>query len=296
MNDSGKAMKPEAGSDFASLFPERRLERRSFIATSIGAGFALALQPVSAQTIKTDAVGLIAGEVKVPAKGGDMACYRAMPAYGAPFAPIIVVHEAWAVHEHIQDICRRLAKLGYYAIAPDLFARYGDATRMETSAIVQNILPKILAEEVDGDLDACVAFIRTSGAAKMDRLAIIGFCWGGRAVWQYASHNRQLKTGVAWYGHLSTPLGPDAPSALDLAPSLTVPVLGFYGGKDQGIPLANVDKMRAALKEAGNPSQIVVYPEAGHAFLADYRPSYDKAAAEDSWKKMLAWLRYHGVE
>jgi carboxymethylenebutenolidase len=289
-------MKIEQSEDFASLFPERRFERRAFIATSIGAGFALALQPVSAQTITTDSKGLVAGPVKIPVQGGEMPAYRAMPDSGAPFATILVIHEAWAVHEHIQDICRRLAKLGYYAIAPDLFARYGDAAKMDTSAIVQNILPKILADEVDGDLDACVAFAKASGAVKIDRTAIIGFCWGGRVVWQYASHNRQLKTGVAWYGHLSTPLGPDAPSALGLAPELTVPVLAFYGGKDQGIPLANVDKMRAALKEAGNPSQIVVYPEADHAFLADYRPSYDKAAAEDSWKKMLAWLKYYGVE
>jgi carboxymethylenebutenolidase len=234
--------------------------------------------------------------VKVPVKDGEMPAYRAMPAFGGPFATILVVHEAWAVHEHIQDICRRLAKLGYYAIAPDLFARYGDASKMETSAIVQNILTKVTAAQVDGDLDACVAFARASGRANTDKLAIIGFCWGGRVVWQYASHNRALKTGVAWYGHLAAKLGPDSPSALDLAPELTVPVLGLYGGKDQGIPVAEVEKMRTALKEAGNPSQIIVYPDAGHAFLADYRPSYDKAAAEDGWKKMLAWFKYYGIE
>src|SRR5262249_3095352 len=206
---------------------------------------------------------------------------RAMPATGGPFATILVVHEAWAVHEHIQDVCRRLAKLGYYAIAPDLFARYGDASKMETAAIVENILPKIVAAQVGSDLDACVALAKASGKGNTEKLAIIGFCWGGRAVWQYALYNRALKTGVAWYGHLSTKLGPDAPTALDFAPELTVPVLGFYGGKDQGIPAPDVEKMRAELKEAGNPSQIIVYPDAGHAFLADYRPSYDKAAAED---------------
>ena len=280
----------------ASLFPAQKFERRAFIVTSIGAGFALALQPVLAQTISTDAVGLVAGPVKIPVPDGSVPAYRAMPAYGAPFATILVVHEAWAVHEHIQDICRRLAKLGYFAIAPDLFARYGDAAKMEAAAIMQDILPKVTAEQVDSDLDACVAYAKSTGAAQMDRIAIIGFCWGGRVVWQYASHNHGIKTGVAWYGHLASQLGPGTPSALELAPDLAVPVLGFYGGKDQGIPLSDVDKMRAELKAAGNPSQIIVYPDAGHAFLADYRPSYNKAAAEDSWKKMLAWLKYYGVE
>jgi carboxymethylenebutenolidase len=289
-------MKVEETQDFASLFPAQKFKRRAFIATSIGAGFALAMQPVSAQTITTDANGLVAGPVKIPVKDGEVPAYRAMPAYGAPFATILVVHEAWAVHEHIQDICRRLAKLGYFAIAPDLFARYGDAAKMEASAIMQDVLPKVTAEQVDSDLDACIAFAKASGAAKMDRLAIIGFCWGGRVVWQYALYNRQLKTGVAWYGHLASQLGPGTPTALEFAPDLAIPVLAFYGGKDQGIPLSDIDKMRAELKGAGNPSQLVVYPDADHAFLADYRPSYNRAAAEDSWKKMLAWFKYYGVE
>ena len=281
--------------DFVSLFPEQRFQRRAFLVTSIGAGFALAVQPVSAQTITTDASGLVAGEVKVPVKDGQMPAYRALPATGGPFPTVLVVHEALAVHEHIQDICRRLAKAGYYAIAPDLFARYGDASKMETAAIVQTVFPKIVAAQVDGDLDACVAFAQASGKADTEKLAITGFCWGGRVVWQYAGYNRKLRTGVAWYGHLSQKLGPDAKSALELAPELTVPVLGLYGGKDQGIPNDQVEKMRAELKEAGNPSQIVVYPDADHAFLADYRPSYNKAAAEDGWKRMLAWFKYYGV-
>jgi len=282
--------------DFASLFPEKRLGRRSFLVTSIGAGFALALQPISAQTITTDSNGLVAGPVKVPVNDGEMPAYRAMPVADGTFPTILVVHEAWAVHEHIQDICRRLAKLGYYAIAPDLFARYGDATKMETAAIVQNIFPKIVAAQVDSDLDACVAFAKASGKANTEKLAIIGFCWGGGVVWQYASHNRGLKTAVAWYGGLSRKLAPDAPAPLDFAPELTVPVLGFYAGKDQGIPTADVEKMRAELKDAANPSQIILYPEAEHAFFADYRPSYNKAAAEDSWKRMLSWFKYYGVE
>jgi carboxymethylenebutenolidase len=278
-----------------SLYPERKLQRRAFIVTSIGAGFALAVQPVSAQTITTDSNGLIAGPVKVPVKDGAMPAYRAMPAAGGPFATILVVHEAWAVHEHIQDICRRLAKLGYYAIAPDLFARYGDVSKMETSAIVQNVLSQVTADQATGDLDACVEFAKASGRANTEKLAVIGFCFGGGIVWQYAARNRALKTGVAFYGQLSQRFAPDNKSALDLAPDLTVPVLGLYGGRDQGIPLAQVEKMRTELKEAGNPSQIIVYPDADHGFLADYRPSYNKAAAEDAWKKMQAWLKYYGV-
>jgi len=289
-------MDPVKTTDFASLFPERRFQRRAFLVTSIGAGFAVALQPVSAQTITTDSNGLIAGPVKVPVKDGEIPAYRVMPDSGGSFATILVVHEAWAVHEHIQDICRRLGKLGYYAIAPDLFARYGDASKMETAAIVQNVLPKIVAAQVDADLDACVAFGRASGKANTEKLAIIGFCWGGRVAWQYASYNRALKTAVAWYGGLSSKLAPDSPAPLEFAPDLALPVLGFYGAKDQGIPTTDVEKMRAELKEAGNPSQIIVYPDVGHAFLADYRPSYDKASAEDSWKKMLAWFKYYGVE
>ncbi|HSS71118.1 MAG TPA: dienelactone hydrolase family protein [Casimicrobiaceae bacterium] len=283
-------------SHFASLFPEQKFRRRAFLVTSIGAGFALAVQPVSAQTITTDSNGLIAGPVKVPVKDGEMPAYRAMPAAGGPFSPVLVVHEAWGVHEHIQDICRRLAKLGYYAIAPDLFARYGDVSKMETSAIVQNVMSRVTAEQAGSDLDACVEFAKASGKANTAKLAVVGFCFGGAVVWQYAARNRALKTSVAWYGPLDLRFAPDGKSALDLAPDLTVPVLGLYGGKDQGIPLDQVEKLRAQLKEAGNPSQIIVYPDAGHAFNADYRPSYDKPAAEDAWKKMLAWLKYYGVE
>jgi carboxymethylenebutenolidase len=289
-------MDVEQRQHFDSLYPELKLRRRAFIVTSIGAGFALAVQPVSSQTITTDSNGLIAGPVKVPVKDGEVPAYRAMPDKGGPFATILVVHEAWAVHEHIQDICRRLAKLGYYAIAPDLFARYADVSKMETSAIVQNVMSKVTADQAGSDLDACVAFAKASGKANTDKLAVIGFCFGGGIVWQYAARNRALKTGVAYYGQLSRRFAPDNKSALDLAPDLTVPVLGLYGGKDQGIPLEQVEKMRAELKEAGNPSQIIVYPDADHAFVADYRPSYNKAAAEDAWKRMLAWFKYYGVE
>jgi carboxymethylenebutenolidase len=289
-------MNMEQTEHLASLFPVRKFERRAFLVTSIGAGFALAVQPVSSQTITTDSAGLAVGEVKVPVKDGELPAYRAMPDAAGPFATILVVHEIWGVHEHIQDICRRLAKLGYYALAPDLFARYGDVSKMEASAIVQNVMSKLTAEQAAADLDACVAFAKASGKADTQKLAVIGFCFGGTVVWQYAARNRALKTGVAWYGSLTSRLGAGSKTALELAPELTVPVLGLYGGKDQGIPLAAVEQMRAELKEAANPSQIIVYPEAGHAFLADYRPSYNKAAAEDAWKKMLEWLKYYGVK
>ena len=289
-------MDAEEQSHFASLFPEQKFRRRAFLVTSIGAGFALAVQPVSAQTITTDSNGLIAGPVKVPVKDGEMPAYRAMPAAGGPFATVLVIHETWGVNQHIQDICRRLAKLGYYAIAPDLFARYGDVSKMETSAIVQNVMSKVTAVQAGSDLDACGEFAKVSGKANTAKLAVVGFSFGGAVAWQYAARNRALKTGVAWYGPLGLRFAPDGKSALDLAPDLTVPVLGLYGGKDQGIPLDQVDKLRAELKEAGSPSQIIVYPDAGHAFNADYRPSYDKAAAEDAWKKMLGWLKYYGIE
>ena len=286
-------MDPREQSHFASLFPEQKFRRRAFLVTSIGAGFALAVQPVSAQTITTDSNGLITGPVKVPVKDGEMPAYRAMPGAGGPFATVLVVHEAWGVHEHIQDICRRLAKLGYYAIAPDLFARYGDVSKMETSAIVQNVMSKVTAEQAGGDLDACVEFAKASGKANAAKLAVVGFCFGGAVVWQYAARNRALKTGVAFYGPLNLRFAPDNKSALDLAPDLTVPVLGLYGGKDQGIPAAEVEKMRAELKEAGSPSQIVVYPDAGHAFLADYRPSYREQPASELWSDAVAFFDKH---
>jgi len=288
-------MKVDLEQDLDILLPEKDFGRRNFLVTSITAGFALAIRPVAAQTITTSTEGLIAGEVKVPVKDGSVPAYRAMPATGGPFPTVLVVHEAFAVHEHIQDICRRLAKVGYYALAPDLFARYGDVSKMPIADIVQNVMSKVTAPEMMGDLDACVVYAKVSGKADTSRLAITGFCFGGGVVWQYAAHNRDVKAAVAWYGQLARKFGPGSKNALELAPDVAVPVLGLYGGKDQGIPLEQIEKMRAELRAANKPSEIVVYPDAGHAFNADYRPEYRKEAAEDGWKRMLEWFKKYGA-
>lgn len=282
--------------EFESLVPALSFTRRSFLVTSVGAGFALSVQPVMAQTaIKTDDVGLLAGEVKVPVKDGEMVAYRALPK-GAVKAPVIlVVSEIFGVHEHIQDVCRRLAKLGYCAIAPELFARQGDPRQYSS---IPDILAKITSKTPDAqvmsDLDATVAWAASKGA-NTDRLAITGFCWGGRITWLYCAHNPQVKAGVAWYGRLVGDVNEFTPRhPINIAADLKAPVLGLYGGLDTGIPLETVEKMEMALKEgskAARLSQIHVYDNAPHAFHADYRPSFTKDAAEDGWKRMQAWFK-----
>jgi carboxymethylenebutenolidase len=277
--------------------PEIPFSRRGFLVTALGAGFALAVQPVMAQTaIVTDTQGLLAGEIKVRVHDGEMAAYRAQPAAGANLPVILVVSEIFGVHEHIADVCRRLAKLGYMAIAPELFARHGDPRKLtDIQEILTNIVAKVPDAQVLSDLDACVAWAKVSGGDTA-RLGITGFCWGGRIVWLYAAHNPQLKAAVAWYGRLvgqRSALTPKQP--IDLAASLKAPVLGLYGGADTGIPLDTVWDMQDKLKAAGGKSEIHVYDDAPHAFHADYRPSYRKAPAEDGWKRMLAWFAKHGV-
>jgi carboxymethylenebutenolidase len=287
----------DANADFDSLHPAARLDRRGFVATLAATGFALAVQPVQAQTmITTDTTGLDADAAGIDVAGGTLPIYFARPAGGTRLATVLVVQEIFGVHEYIKDVCRRLAKLGYLAVAPELYFRQGDPTRLDnTGAILQEIVSKVPDAQVMSDLDACAAWAaRNGGDGK--RLAISGFCWGGRIVWLYAAHNPQLTAGVAWYGRLKntpTELTPKHP--LDLAGKIKAPVLGLYGGQDQGIPPADVEAMRAALKAAGNPGEIVVYPDAPHAFHADYRPSYRKTEAEDGWQRLQAWLKRHGV-
>ncbi len=269
---------------------------------ALGATFALSVQPVQAQTmITTPADGLTAGVVKVKTKDGkEMDAYRAMPASGQAFATILVVQEIFGVHAHIADLCRRFAKAGYYAIAPELYFRQGDPKAIsDVQAVLREIVSKVPDEQVMGDLDATVDFAKGEGKADTAKLGITGFCWGGRIVWLYAAHSAALKAGVAWYGRVvgdSTPMTPKHP--VDIAKDLKAPVLGLYGGADTGIPNDTVDKMRAALK-AGSPaaqkSQIDTYPDTPHAFNADYRPSYRKEQAEDAWKKALAWFKANGV-
>ena len=282
--------------EFESLVPAQAFTRRGFLVTSLGAGFALSMQPVMAQTaIRTDDAGLLAGEVRVPVKDGEMAAYRALPK-GAVRPPVVlVVSEIFGVHEHIQDVCRRLAKLGYCAIAPELFARQGDPRQLSS---VQDILTKITGKTPDAqvmsDLDACVAWAAKVGG-DTDRLAITGFCWGGRSTWLYCAHNPQVKAGVAWYGQLVGDVNEVTPRhPINVAADLKAPVLGLYGGLDTGIPRETIERMEKALKEgskAARLSQIHVYDNAPHAFHADYRPSFRKEEAEDGWKRMQAWFR-----
>jgi carboxymethylenebutenolidase len=271
--------------------------RREFLVTALAVGFAASVRPTAAEAvITTDTDGLTAGEVKIPAAGGEMPAYRAQPARGSSFPIVLVVEEIFGVHEHIKDVCRRFAKQGYLAIAPELFARQGDPTKLtDIQQIVTGIVSKTPDSQVMADLDATVAWAGKNGGDAA-RLAITGFCWGGRIVWLYAAHSSRLKAGVAWYGRLD-----GARNALqrkypfDVVPALKAPVLGLYGGKDDGIPPAQVEQMRSALSAVRSKSEIVVYADAPHGFHADYRPSYREADAQDGWKRLLAWFAKHGA-
>lgn len=273
--------------------------RRSFMLASLGVGFALAANPVLAQVITTPADGLEAGEVKVPTSNGDIPAYRAMPASGGPFPTILVVEEIFGVHEHIRDICRRFAKLGYYAIAPELFARQGDPSKADINTILKEIVAKVPDAQAMADLDATAAFAKASGHADTQKLGIIGYCWGGRMVWLYADHNPALKAAVAFYGILGGKASPPSDikptNPVDFGEKIKVPVLGLYGGKDDNIPPDLIAKMQAELKQGGGRSQIVVYPDTPHGFFADYRPSYRPEAAKDAWSRALAWFKQNGV-
>lgn len=283
--------------DLLSLLPKADVTRRGFVVTTLASGFALAVQPVTAETITTSTEGLTAGEVKVPTPDGEMPAYRAMPATGGPFPVVLVVQEIFGVHEHIKDICRRLAKLGYLAVAPELYARQGDVSKeSDIQRILSTVVSKVPDAQVLSDLDATAAWAKKSGKGDTSKLAVTGFCWGGRIVWLYVAHNPALKAGVAWYGRLvgaADDLHPRHP--LELVAELKCPVLGLYGGADMGIPNDTVEKMQQALKAANKPSEIVLYPDTPHGFHADYRPTYRAEAAADGWKRMLAWFKDHGV-
>jgi carboxymethylenebutenolidase len=282
-------------SDFDSLLPPLALTRRGFIVTSLAGGFALAVGPLMAQTaIKTDTKGLVAGEVKIPVADGSIPAYRAMPEGKTVVPVILVVQEIFGVHEYIKDVCRRLAKEGYMAIAPELFARQGDPSRYtEISRLLSEVVDKVPDAQVLGDLDATSAWAAKNGG-NTERLGITGFCWGGRLVWLYDAHNPKVKAAVAWYGQLvgnADPLHPTQP--IDIAAKLNGPVLGLYGGKDADITQASIDAMKQALAQGDDiakASSIVVYPEAGHAFHADYRPSYQADAAKDGWARAVKWF------
>jgi carboxymethylenebutenolidase len=267
--------------------------------STTGSGYAQATQPVAAHAISTSAEGLVAGEVTIRSGDFAMPAYRACPAGAGPFPVVIVVSEIFGVHEYIADVARRLAGLGYLAIAPELFVRQGDAKApVDVPTLFATVVSKVPDAQALADLDACVAW---AGQNQGDtaRLGVTGFCWGGRMTWLFSAHHAGVRAGVAWYGRLTgptTPLQPRHP--VDIAGELRAPVLGLYGGADAGIPLAAVEQMKAVLAQgnaAAKASQFVVYPEAQHAFHADYRPAYDEAAANDGWQRCIAWLRAHGV-
>ena len=289
--------------DFDNLTLNRDFSRRDFVRTSVGSGFAAAVLPVMAQSvIKTDSAGLLAGEVTIAVGDFKLPAYRAAPAGKANAPVVLVISEIFGVHEYIADVARRLAKQGYFALAPELFVRQGDAGAYgEISKLMSEVIAKVPDAQVMGDLDASVAWARGQGADTA-RLGITGFCWGGRITWLYAAHNRAVKAGVAWYGRLVGPtsaLNPAQP--IDRAGQLNGPVLGLYGEKDDGIPLESIEKMKAALaaaqpgSAAARRSEFVVYPNTPHAFHADYRPSYRKDAADDGWQRCLAWFKAQGV-
>jgi carboxymethylenebutenolidase len=284
--------------DAVPLQPRVALTRRQFVVRSLAAGFAAAVLPVRAESvIETPADGLLTGEVKIPVPGGEIPAYRAAPSTGGPFPTVLVVQEIFGVHEHIRDVCRRLAKAGYLAVAPELYARQGDVSKMtDVQEIVTKIVSQVPDAQVMADLDAAAAWAAEHAHGDPAKLAVTGFCWGGRIVWLYAVHSPKLRAGVAWYGRLegaADPLHPKHP--LDLAASLKAPVLGLYGGADAGIPNESVERMRKALGAAAGRSEIVLYPGAPHGFHADYRPSYRETEAKDAWSRMLRWFHGHGV-
>ncbi|SDG60826.1 dienelactone hydrolase family protein [Propionivibrio dicarboxylicus] len=286
--------------EFDSLAPSISFTRRSFIVSALGAGFALSVQPIMAQTlITTDTDGLTCSEIKIPVADGALPAYFARPNAGKKFPTILVIQEIFGVHEHIKDVCRRLAKQGYLAIAPELYARQGDPRQYTNiQELMNQVVSKIPDAQVMSDLDACTAWAKGNGGDET-RLGITGFCWGGRITWLYSAHNPQVRAGVAWYGRIvgdKNALTPRHP--IDVGAALHGPVLGLYGGQDQGIPLDTVAAMRGVLASgttASKESAIVIYDDAPHAFHADYRPSYRKEAAEDGWKRLLAWFKANGI-
>ncbi|WP_313299431.1 dienelactone hydrolase family protein [Diaphorobacter sp.] len=289
--------------DFDALLPgsstEAGANRRTALKVALGVGYAASVMPIAAQTaISTPADGLTVGDVHFDVNGFQVTAYRAAPAGKKNLPVVLVISEIFGVHDYIADTCRRFAKAGYMAIAPDLFARQGDPMMYgEMAKLISEVVSKVPDAQVMGDLDAAVKWAGANGG-DVAKLGITGFCWGGRITWLYSAHG-PVKAGVAWYGRLlgdATATSPKHP--IDVVGQLKAPVLGLYGEKDSGIPLDTVDKMKAALQKgsaAAQKSEFVIYPDAPHAFHADYRPSYRKEAAEDGWKRTLAWFRSHGV-
>ena len=272
------------------------LARRGFVMTSVIAGFTLATERVLAQAIHTDSAGLVDGEMQVPVADGQLPGYFAHPAGPGPFPTVLVIEEIFGVHEYIKDICRRLAKLGYFAVTSELYARLGDLSKMtDTQQIFRDVISKAPDATLMTDLDATAQWAFAHGGDPA-RLGVVGFCRGGRDVWLYDTHNPALKAAVAFYGPVNDSRSEIQPhTATDLAADLHAPLLGLYGAKDPGISPADVQAAAAKARAAGKTVDIVVYPDAAHGFHADYRPSYVKDAAEDGWRRMDAWFKQHGV-
>ena len=297
-------LREDLNTEFNALLPGAATgagaTRRTALKVALGVGYAATALPIMAQTaIKTPSEGLIAGEVSFEVNGFKVPAYRAAPAGKTGLPVVLVIQEIFGVHEYIADTCRRFAKAGYLAIAPELYARQGDPSAYgEMAKLLAEVVSKVPDAQVMADLDGAVKWAGANGG-DTGRVGITGFCWGGRQTWLYAAHSKNIKAAVAWYGRLvgaSNELTPKNP--IDIAASLNGPVLGLYGGADTGIPLDTLDKMKAALaagNAASRASQFVVYPDAPHAFHADYRPSYRKDAAEDGWKRALEWFKKHGV-
>ena len=272
------------------------LARRGMMMTGLISGFTLATTRVDAQVIHTDPAGLDAGEAMIPTSEGTLPAYYARPAGAGPFPTVLVIEEIFGVHEYIKDTCRRLAKLGYLAVAPELYARIADLSKMtDASAIVRDVISKAPDDRLLQDLDSTADWAKANKGDPA-RLAVTGFCRGGRNTWMYAAHNPALKAAVAWYGPIKgnpSPIQPTNPG--DVAADLKAPLLGLYGGQDAGIAVPDVQAAAAKAKAAGKTVEIVLFPDAPHGFHADYRPSYRKADADDGWARMLAWFKKNGV-
>lgn len=291
-------MRPDLEPDIKGLLPEKSFDRRDFIWSALGASAALAVSaPANAQQITTDLEGLDAADVMIPTPTGDLRGYRAMPAKGGPFPVVLVAAEIFGLNHYMKDVCRRLAKAGYYAIVPDLYTRKADLTKLKSMEEIRPIVNTKYDSELVSDYDATVDFVRASARGDLARMAITGFCRGGRTPLVFAASTSKLRAVVPWYGPVGGAVNEYTPrTVMDRVAEIKVPVLGLYGAKDAGVPIADVEKFFAALRAGGTPCELVVYPEAGHGFHADFRlDNYRKADAEDGWRRMLDWFRKYGV-
>jgi carboxymethylenebutenolidase len=276
-----------------SLVPDIQVDRRGFVAACLAAGFAVTAEPLLAQAIKTPMDGLDGGDIKI----GDIPAYYAVPKGKGKRPVVLVVGEIWGNHEHIKDVVRRIAKAGYFAVANEPYFRIGELWKLTDIKEVLAGANKLTDEQAFADLDAVVAWAEKNPRANAGKLGITGFCRGGRMVWMYTAHQKKIDAGVAWYGGLSPAMPGQPLTPMDVTDKLHAPVLGLYGSADTGIPLQRVEMLRAGLLAFGKDKQSIIHVYEGmpHAFNADYRPSYRKEAAEDGWKRMLAWFKKHGV-